>query len=275
MLTRRELLGGAAALAALAWARRAGAIGPASKFRFGQLQIGAGTSWNPRPRAVERLAWEISKRTSIDVDLPAVPVAPTSDTLHETPFLYLSGERAFDLPSTAGIDALRRFLTFGGFLLIDSAEGSTDGAFDASVRKLITAIFPAPEKGLEIISADHVVFKSFYLLDKPLGRLAIAPAMEGVIRDDRLVCAYVANDMGGAWARDDFGNYDFPCEPGGEKQRELAFRFGVNVVMYALCLDYKSDQVHVPFIMKRRKWKPDDGAQVPAPPPGADGSTTP
>ena len=88
--------------------------------------------------------------------------------------------------------------------------------------------------------------------------------MEGVIRDDRLVCAYVANDLGGAWARDDFGNYDFPCEPGGEQQRELAFRLGVNLVMYALCLDYKSDQVHVPFIMRRRRWKPDDGAR-PAP----------
>ncbi|HSN26302.1 MAG TPA: DUF4159 domain-containing protein [Kofleriaceae bacterium] len=266
MLTRRTLLGSAVAALALSPARRAFAIGPASKFRFGQLQLGAGTSWNPRPRALERLAWEIDKRTSIDVDLVPVPVAPTSDTLHETPFLYLGGERAFDLPSSAGIEALRRFLTFGGFLLIDSAEGSTDGAFDASVRKLMAAIFPSPEKGLEIIPAEHVVFKSFYLLDKPLGRLAIAPAMEGVIRDDRLVCAYVANDLAGAWARDDFGNYDYPCEPGGEKQRELAFRMGVNLVMYALCLDYKSDQVHVPFIMKRRRWKPDDGAIAPQKP---------
>lgn len=263
MLTRRELLRGAAALAALAWTRRASAIGPSSKFRFGQLQLGTGTSWNPRPTALKRVAWEISKVTSIDVELEPAIVTPTSDTLHETPFLYLAGERAFDLPSAAGIDALRRFLTFGGFLLIDSAEGSTDGAFDASVRKLMTAIFPPPEKGFEIISSDHVVFKSFYLLDKPVGRLAIAPAMEGVIRDDRLVCAYTANDLGGAWARDDFGNYDYPCEPGGEKQRELAFRMGVNLVMYALCLDYKSDQVHVPFIMKRRRWKPDDGASSP------------
>jgi hypothetical protein len=41
---------------------------------------------------------------------------------------------------------------------------------------------------------------------------------------------------------------------------------GVNLVMYALCLDYKTDQVHVPFIMRRRRWRPDDGAVVPAPP---------
>ncbi len=184
-------------------------------------------------------------------------------TLHETPFHYLTGEKAIELPSNNVIEALRRFLTFGGFLLVDSAEGSTDGAYAGSVRKLISAIFPPPAKSLEIIPTDHVVYKSFYLLDKPVGRLAVAPAMEGVLRDGRLVCAYIPNDLGGAWARDDFGNYDFTCEPGGEKQRELSFRLGVNLVMYALCLDYKSDQVHVPFIMKRRRWKPDDGASSP------------
>jgi len=254
------LLVGAAALFA---ARRARAIGPGSKFRIAQLQLGAGSSWNPRPTALRRLGWEIQKRSSIEVELEPAIVTPTSEGLHETPFMYLTGERAFELPSTAGIEALRRYLTFGGFLVIDSAEGSTDGAYAGSVRKLISAIFPPPAKAFEVIPVDHVVYKSFYLLDKPVGRLAIAPAMEGVIREGRLVCAYAPNDLGGAWARDDFGNFDYPCEPGGEKQRELSYRLGINLVMYALCLDYKSDQVHVPFIMKRRRWKPDDGASSP------------
>jgi hypothetical protein len=263
-ITRRGLLaGGLAAAAAAVVPRRAAAIGPGSKFRFGQLQLGTGTTWNPRPTALRRLGWEIQKRTSIDVELEPAIVTPTSDSLHATPFLYLAGQRELELPSTAGIESLRRFLTFGGFLLIDSAEGSTDGAFDGSVRKLISAIFPSPAKGLEVVPADDVIYKSFYLLDRPLGRLAIAPAMEAIVRDKRIVAAYVANDLGGAWARDDFGNHDFTCEPGGERQRELAYRMGVNLAMYALCLDYKADQVHVPFIMKRRRWKPDDGAQVP------------
>ncbi|MDX2092126.1 MAG: DUF4159 domain-containing protein [Kofleriaceae bacterium] len=268
-LTRRSVLGGGLALAALAklGARRAEAIGPSSKFRFGQLSLGAGT--NPRPNALRRLGWEIEKRTSIDVELDPAIVTPTSETLHETPFLYLAGEREIELPNAAGIEALRRFLTFGGFLLVDSAEATSGGAFDGSVRKLMSAVFPTTgsAKGLEVIPTDHVVYKSFYLLDKPFGRLAIAPAMEGVIRDGRIVAVYIGNDLGGAWSRDDFGNYEFQCEPGGERQRELAFRMGVNLVMYALCLDYKADQVHVPFIMKRRRWKPDDGAQVPATPP--------
>jgi hypothetical protein len=265
MLTRRGLLAGLGATAAglvVARTRSAHAIGPQSKFRIGHLQLGS--AWNARPNALRRLGWEIEKRTSIDVELDAAVVTPTSDTLHETPFVYLTGDKAIDLPSNAGIESLRRFLTFGGFLLIDSAEGATDGAYDTSVRKLITSIFPAPAKGLEVLPSDHVVYKSFYLLDKPVGRLAIAPAIEGVIRDGRLVAVYIPNDLGGAWSRDDFGNYDFPCEPGGERQRELSFRLGVNLVMYALCLDYKSDQVHVPFIMKRRRWKPDDGASSPS-----------
>nr|MBA2543107.1 DUF4159 domain-containing protein [Deltaproteobacteria bacterium] len=229
--TRRGLLaGGLAAAVQAALSRRAEAIGPGSKFRLGSLTLG-GARLGPRPSALRRLGWEVQKRTSIQVELEPVVVTPTSETLHETPFIYLAGDRELELPSQAGIEALRRFLTFGGFLLIDSAEGSTDGAFDGSVRKLIAAIFQktaSGDKTLEIVPSDHVAYKSFYLLDRPLGRLAISPVMEAVIRDGRIVVAYVSNDLGGAWARDDFGNHDFTCEPGGERQRELAYRMGVN-----------------------------------------------
>ncbi len=260
-------LRGVAALAGWAVVRPSSvaAIGPSSKFRVGQLQLGAGTSWNPRPLALKRFAWELEKRTAIDVAIEPAIVTLTSETLHETPFLYLSGDREFDLPSGAAIEALRRFLTFGGFLLIDSAQAGAGSGFDASVRRLLAAVYPAPAKNFEIIDTENVIYKSFYLLDKPYGRVLSAPAMEGIIRDGRISCVYINNDMGGAWTRDDFGNYEFTCEPGGERQRELSFRLGINIAMYALCLDYKTDQVHVPFILKRRRWKPkDDGATPPA-----------
>ena len=259
------LAAGAAAAVSALLPRRARAIGPGSKLRIGQLQFGSAPP--PRPRGLHRLAWELDKRTSIDVDLETPVVTPTTQTLHQTPMLYLAGDREFPQPPPDGLAALRRFLTFGGFLVIDSAEGTTDGAFDRSVRTLVGSLFPAPGPGLEIVSTDHVVYKSFYLLDRPLGRVALSPVMEGVTRGGRLVVAYTQNDLGGAWSRDNFGNYDFPCVPDGERQRELSFRMGINLVMYALCLDYKTDQVHVPFIMRRRRWKPDDGAAVPAVPP--------
>jgi hypothetical protein len=244
---------------------RAHAIGPGSKFRIGQLVLAKDQP--PRPTALRRMMWELDKVTAITVDLDSPLVTLTSDKLHETPLLYLSGDREFSLPPPAQIETLRRFLTFGGFLLIDSAEGSTDGAFDRSVRALIDALYPRPAAGLELVPADHVIYKSFYLLDRPLGRLALSPVMEGVTRGGRLVVAYVQNDLGGAWARDNLGNYELPCVPGGERQRTMSFRMGVNIVMYALCLDYKTDQVHVPFIMRRRRWRPDDGASTPKPKP--------
>ena len=240
--------------------RRGNAIGPRSKFRIGHLQLGE--SWNPRPTALRRMGWEVAKRTSIDVELDIAVVTPASANLHETPLLYLAGDRDFHVPRERDVEALRRFLTFGGFLFIDSAEGSTDGAFDHSVRRLVEAIYPPPSQGLELVPGDHVIYKSFYLIDRPFGRLAISPVMEGVVRDKRLVIAYAQNDLGGAFARDNFGNYEFQCVPGGERQRQLAFRVFVNVIMYALCLDYKSDQVHVPFIMRRRRWRPEDEANT-------------
>lgn len=272
-ISRRGLLAGSAAAAGLAaLPRRAAAIGPASKFQFGQLQLGP--SWDARPTALRRMAWEIDKRTSIDVELEPVPLSLKSDKLFEHPFLYLTGDREIELPPPAEIETLRRFLTFGGFLLVDSADGTTDGAFDGSVRKLVDEVFPRPATGLELVPIEHVVYKSFYLLERPVGRVAVSPALEGVTRDGRLVAVYAQNDLGGAWARDNFGNWEFTCEPDGEKQRELAFRLGVNLVMYALCLDYKTDQVHVPFIMRRRRWKPDDGAS-PATPPAKPGGRAP
>jgi hypothetical protein len=262
-LSRRQLLGlGLAGAGALAWPRRARAIGERSRFRFARLELHTANP-DPRPTALRRLAWEIEKRTSIEVDLDPKPVRLDRDPLHETPFLYLAGDREVQVPDPRGVDKLRRYLTYGGLLLIDSAEAATDGAFDRSVRRLIEAIYPPPEKGLEIVPGDHVVYKSFYLLDRPLGRVALSPVMEAVMRDRRIQVAYVQNDLGGAWARDNFGNWEYECVPGGARQRELAFRMGINLVMYALCLDYKSDQVHVEYIMRRRRWRPEDDAEEP------------
>jgi hypothetical protein len=260
--SRRDILalGLASSLSPLG-VRLARALGPGSLFRIGHLQLGS--RWNPHPTALRRLSWELEKRTSIEVALEPATVTLASPQLHATPFLYLAGDREFELPPPAGVEALRRFLTFGGFLLVDSAEGSTQGAFDASVRRLLEAVFPPPARALELVPQDHVVYKSFYLVPRPLGRLAMSPVMEGVMRDGRMVVAYVQNDLGGAWSRDNFGNYEYQCEPGGERQRELSFRFGVNLAMYALCLDYKADQVHVPFIMRRRRWRPDEGTEPP------------
>jgi hypothetical protein len=71
--------------------------------------------------------------------------------------------------------------------------------------------------------------------------------------EDRLAVILSANDLAGAMSRDEFGQWDYDVGVGGDVTREMTFRLGVNIVMYALCLDYKDDQVHLPYILKRRR----------------------
>jgi hypothetical protein len=228
------------------------AIGPKSKVRLAQL-LYAGGNPVPRPSALKRLAWEIEKRTSIEVALETTTIHIADKTLYEHPFLYLAGDRAFDPLPEADLQRLQRFLVFGGFLLVDSAEARPGGDFDQSVRRLARGLFP--RRPLEKLKPDHTVFKSFYLLTSPVGRVASVPHLEAVVLDGRAVLLYAQNDLAGAWSRDNFGQWEFAVYPGGDQQREFAIRWGINVVMYALCDDYKADQVHIPFILKRRQWQ--------------------
>jgi hypothetical protein len=227
--------------------RRALAFGDTSKLVFGQVRHDGGD--NPRPHALRRLAWELIERTSIEAIPQALMLSLADPEIFQHPFLYLAGQGAFPLPGEAELRALRRFLTYGGFLLIDSADGTP--AFDASVRQLLSHALP--DSPLERIPQNHVLYKSFYLIDHQGGRQIVKPYLEGVIIGGRLAVVYSENDLGGAWARDDRGEWEFDTSPGGELQRETAFRIGINLAMYAMCLDYKDDQVHLPFIMKRRR----------------------
>ena len=102
-----------------------------------------------------------------------------------------------------------------------------------------------------------MLYKSFYLIPTPYGRIATSKHMEAIFEKDRLSVILSTNDLLGAWAKDNFGKWLFDVSPGGDTQREMAFRLGVNLLMYALCINYKSDQVHIPFILKRRKWRVD------------------
>ena len=64
---------------------------------------------------------------------------------------------------------------------------------------------------------------------------------------------HYANDLAGAISRDEFGQWVYDIGVAAERTREITFRMGINLVMYALCLNYKEDQVHIPFILQRRK----------------------
>ncbi|MHB1843895.1 MAG: DUF4159 domain-containing protein [Deltaproteobacteria bacterium] len=243
-MTRRELFSlFAAALAS----RRALAFGDSAKLVFAQLRHGG--RYAPREHALRRLCWEIEERTSIETEPQAVFLSADDPELFYHPFLYLAGEGPFPALSEAQSRALRRFLVYGGFVLCDSADGGA--GFDESIRREIGRALP--DAPLARVPDGHVLYKSFYLLDHQGGRQIVKPYLEGAQVGSRLAVVYSQNDLGGAWARDDRGEWELDVVPGGEAQRETAFRLGVNLAMYATCLDYKDDQVHLPFILRRRQ----------------------
>ncbi len=247
-ITRRALLKAAAAASLSVALRPARALEPAAMLSLGQIQHRG--DWNPRPTALRRLGWELGRRTSIEPGSEAAPVRLDGPGLHRHPMLYLAGAGALPPFSAAELAALRRHLVYGGFLLVDSADGSDGSGFDASIRRELARVLPAAP--LQPVPREHVLHKSFYLLDRQGGRLLVKPWLEAQALDGRLAVVYSQNDLGGAWARSELGDWEYPCTPGGEAQRETAFRVGVNVAMYALCTDYKDDAVHLPFILRRR-----------------------
>ncbi|MFY0580447.1 DUF4159 domain-containing protein [Cystobacter fuscus] len=247
-LSRRHLLFGSAALVPLL-AGRASAFG--EKSRFIPAVARHGGHWDARLSGLRRISWEVQRRTSVEVLPDARPFALSSPEIFEYPFLYLGGDGSFPPFSTAEVENLRRYLTFGGFLLADANDGSDGDGFDASFRREIARVLP--RSPLTAVPSTHVVFKSFFLLDSAPGRVLNKPQLEAAMVGKRAAVMYSQNDLAGAWSRGELGDYEFDVTPGGEPQRELAVRLGINLCMYALCLDYKDDAVHLPLILNKRR----------------------
>lgn len=244
LLSRRAVLAATAALPSLA-----GAFGDASRFVPGVARHQG--RWDLRGSGLRRLAWELQRRTSVEVALEARPMALDSPHLFEHPFVYFSSDGEFPPLSGAEVENLRRFLTFGGFLFADANDGSDGAGFDASFREQMARVLP--QSRLAPLPSTHVVFKSFFLLESAPGRLFSKPTLEACLINHRAAVVYSQNDVLGALNRDESGAWEFEPTPGGSRQRELATRLAINVAMYALCLDYKDDAVHLPVIMNRRR----------------------
>ena len=228
---------------------RALAFGEGARFVPGVAQHGG--RWDGRLSGLRRLAWELQRRTSVEVVPEARGLPLTSPRIFDHPFLYFGGDGEFP-PLTAGeVETLRRYLTYGGFLLADANDGSGGRGFDLSFRRELARVLPGSL--LEPVPSTHVLFKTFYLLDSAPGRVFLHPQLHMVSLANRAAVVYSQNDLAGSWERDESGAYAYEVSPGGEPQRELAVRVGINVCVYALCLDYKDDAVHLPLILKKRR----------------------
>ncbi|MCZ6873374.1 MAG: DUF4159 domain-containing protein [bacterium] len=253
MPSRREFLHhllywtGAVGLQA-ARASLAKALPASNTFTLAQLKY-TGGQWDPRPIATVSLMQEVRLRTSVETRDERRTLTLRDPALFSYPFLYMTGEHSFEPFADEALDILRRYLKFGGSLLIDDARGNKGRDFDASVRREVARLFPY--RPLKILPPDHTVFRSFYLIRTIGGVRLVNPYLEGVHIDDRTPLLYCQNGLGAAWERDYLGNWVSTCRPGGEAQRLAAFKLGVNCVLYALTVNYKQDLIHSPFIRKK------------------------
>jgi hypothetical protein len=215
------------------------------------------------------LSRTLFQRTSVEPATP-VGVAIERDGLSFFPFLYwpITGDQA--IPSREAYAKLNRYLRSGGVILFDTRDadkvGFGGGSPEGRRLQAIARLLDVPP--LEPVPSDHVLTRTFYLLQDFPGRYASreiwveaappgAEQVEGMpfrnLNDGVTPVIIGGNDWAAAWAVDQRGNNMFPVGRGmsGERQREIARRFGVNLIMHVLTGNYKSDQVHVPDLLDR------------------------
>jgi hypothetical protein len=221
----------------------------AAQVTLGYVATGDAATDRISRAGLQGLVHQLILRTAIDHAAPA-EVNLERDELSVYPLLYWPVSATAQPLSDQAKQKLNKYLADGGMILIDTRAGAGNGQIN--IGKLVQGIdIPA----LIPIPPSHVLTKSFYLLDEFPGRSTggdLWVERDQDARNDGVSSVVVGSaDWAGAWAVDAVGAPMFSLSPGGERQREWAYRFGVNLVMYALTGNYKSDLVHAPFIQQR------------------------
>ncbi len=232
--------------------RVAAAFGDSGAFDPRVLLTGLQTE-PARPSAPARWSLELLERTAAPARLHPGSVRADDAAIVDEPFLYWSGDAEVPPLTAAEVAGLRRFLrseaSFWPTTRPPARRGEI-GAFGASARRELARVLPDAQP--IAIGPDHVVFRTFYLLDRAEGRVEGRPSLDAIVSAGRLQVIFSEHDLGGALAKGPVGGRQEPVVPGGERQREHAIRLAVNIAMYSLCSNYKDDQVHAPFLMQRR-----------------------
>ncbi|MBI4954192.1 MAG: DUF4159 domain-containing protein [Myxococcales bacterium] len=246
-LRRRQLLLAAASLCACP--RVAAAFGEEGAFNPRILLTGTDEWRGARTTAPARWSEELMRRTSAPARLSPTTVRADDPALLAEPFVVWASHKDPDPLSRREVRGLRQFIALGGLLLCDDFEPER-GAFARGAKREITRVLPDASP-IEI-GPENVIFRSFYLLRRAIGRIEGAPKLEAIVRGGAVQVILTGHDLLGALARGAGGVETIDVVPGGARQRELAIRLAVNIAMYLLCSNYKDDQVHAPFLMRRR-----------------------
>ncbi|WP_254424322.1 DUF4159 domain-containing protein [Thalassospira marina] len=195
----------------------------------------------------------LRRRTAADLATPSM-VNPQTDDLSFYPLIYWPLTEGQNEMSAYGREQLNRYLANGGMILIDSRDREVE---PARLRRLLAGVdIPT----LARAPGDHIVFRSFYLLDQAYGRFDAAlwvdarpdPRLDGVAS-----VLFGGNDWAASWVQtrlelERYGEATSnPIDDISPRRHEMALRFGVNLVIYALTGSYKGDQVHLPAILER------------------------
>jgi hypothetical protein len=260
---KRGAASGAGALLLIALAQPAQAqsnddfaIKATSGFHLAYVRTGVPQADAESQAGLAGLSRILRQRTAVEAGEP-MAVDVEHDQLIFFPLLYWPVVPGEEPPSPQAVERINKYLATGGTILFDTQDQGESTPLTATTTqqrlRQIAAGLEIP--GLVPIPPDHVLTKSFYLLQEFPGRWAggtlwVEPTADQV--NDGVSSVIVgSNDWAGAWAIDGSGRPLHATVPGGEPQREFAYRFGVNLVMYALTGNYKSDQVHVPAILER------------------------
>ncbi len=204
------------------------------------------------------LTHTILRRTSVEAEDP-VGIDISDDELAAFPLIYWPVPPDHPNLGDEVLDRVEHYLSHGGMILFDTRDagellpGQTgSGSGEQRLGEILGTLNIPP---LMPVPQDHVLTRSFYLLQEFPGRWTgrqvwVDDAPEG-INDGVASVVIGSHDWAGAWAQDELGQSLLPVMPGGEEQREWAHRFGINLVMYALTGNYKTDQVHVPALLER------------------------
>jgi len=244
------------------------ALKATGKVTLGYVLTGDGQTDDVSRTGLTGLGTILKLRTAVEPGEP-IGVDVERDEIGFYPLLYwpvLANARPLQESTLARIDA---YMKQGGLIIFDTRDQglgmptglSLSGQGGPALQRLIGRL-DLPR--LEPVPQDHVLTKAFYLLRSFPGRWdggqlwVEADANAGsddtrrARRADGVTSVLVtSNDFASAWSLDERGRPLYPVVPGGENQRELAFRSGINIVMHALTGNYKADQVHVPALLER------------------------
>jgi hypothetical protein len=204
---------------------------------------------------LEGLSEYVNRRTAATLVEPDA-VEPGRTDLSFYPLLYWPISADAQPLSTEQAAALNDYMSRGGIILLDTRDSGSGAGFapgtGSALQRVAQGLVIPP---LAPLTTEHVLARAFYLLQDFPGRYTGESVW--VQRDQDRANDSVSpviiggNDWASAWAVDEGGRNPYAVIPGGARQRTVAYRFGVNLVMYALTGNYKGDQVHVPAILQR------------------------